>query len=370
MLSMPISRMALKSPLVLDETSWSVLQDASNRQAAQKRVTMLRIHFTAEDLARTRVASSPWPFAEALFATRLLGRRDGRGIFDGWRRQVRKRLSPGVRLLGQLYPGQGFILDMFTVVGGPSRSLDESLEGLLYAPRTPLRHELAFLAGKRHLPPRAADLAAGDPAVLTELAAAIREISACAFGPRENSVVAHLDAVNAIHARDLCTGGVAQLLAGLHHRAVWRSPVLHITPENPDVSHDVHLGGRGLVAIPSLFCWPSPILMGDVLVEAAPSLLFYPAVDTLSDFADAWTAPGGGDRALQALLGRTRAAVLETVADAATTTEIACRLGISLPSASQHTGVLREAGLLVSRRTGPAVHHTLTPLGRELLNGR
>jgi hypothetical protein len=31
--------------------------------------------------------------------------------------------------------------------------------------------------------------------------------------------------------------------------------------------------------------------------------------------------------------------------------------------------VLRSAGLILTRRTGPAVLHTLTPLGATLLNG-
>ncbi len=53
----------------------------------------------------------------------------------------------------------------------------------------------------------------------------------------------------------------------------------------------------------------------------------------------------------------------------ATTTETADRVGISLPSASQHTSVLRNAGLITTTRTGTAVLHTLTPLGTALLQG-
>ncbi|GII65928.1 transcriptional regulator [Sphaerisporangium krabiense] len=326
---------------------------------------MLRVHFTAEDLARTRVAASPWPYAEALLATRLLGRRDGTGIFDGWRRQVRRRLGPGVRLLGRLYPGHGLMLDLFTMVG-PGSSLEESLDRLMSAPRAQLRHELCVLGG-RDLPARVADLAAGDATALAELADGIREVG-CALDPGHNGAAAYLDAVNALHARDLCTGGVEKLLAGLHHSMVWRFPVLRIS-DKPDVTYDFHLGGRGLTAIPSLFCWPTPVFLWDPFDDAAPALLLYPAVGTLADFAEAWSPPGGGPQALRTLLGRTRAAVLETVDVAATTTEIARRLGISLPSASQHATALRDAGLVASRRTGPAVHHTLTPLGRDLLQG-
>jgi DNA-binding transcriptional ArsR family regulator len=42
-------------------------------------------------------------------------------------------------------------------------------------------------------------------------------------------------------------------------------------------------------------------------------------------------------------------------------------LAISPAAASQHTTVLRNAGLLVSRRDRNTVLHTLTPLGAAML---
>jgi DNA-binding transcriptional ArsR family regulator len=71
--------------------------------------------------------------------------------------------------------------------------------------------------------------------------------------------------------------------------------------------------------------------------------------------------------ALAALVGRNRAAVLRATAHGCTTTELADRVGISLASASQHASVLRDAGLITTRRQGSAVLHVLTPLGAELL---
>lgn len=69
------------------------------------------------------------------------------------------------------------------------------------------------------------------------------------------------------------------------------------------------------------------------------------------------------------LLGRTRAAVLAGVRDPATTTALAERVGVSLAAASQHATVLRNAGLVHTTRIGIAVLHSLTPLGRALLDG-
>jgi DNA-binding transcriptional ArsR family regulator len=75
-------------------------------------------------------------------------------------------------------------------------------------------------------------------------------------------------------------------------------------------------------------------------------------------------------RPLEALLGRTRAAVLAALATTSTSTELSARLGISTASASEHVGVLRDAGLVVSRRTGRTVQHALTPLADAVLAGR
>lgn len=73
------------------------------------------------------------------------------------------------------------------------------------------------------------------------------------------------------------------------------------------------------------------------------------------------------NRDLSALIGRTRAAVLEAIADGGTTSTVAQRLGISAASASEHATVLREAGLVVSIRQRNHMHHSLTRLGADLL---
>jgi DNA-binding transcriptional ArsR family regulator len=78
-------------------------------------------------------------------------------------------------------------------------------------------------------------------------------------------------------------------------------------------------------------------------------------------------AEPAADSKLAALLGRTRAAVLETVSSPCTASELARQTGISLASASQHATVLREAGLLTTTRHRNAVMHTTTALGAALL---
>ena len=74
-----------------------------------------------------------------------------------------------------------------------------------------------------------------------------------------------------------------------------------------------------------------------------------------------------GARTLGKLVGQTRSAVLHGVGGGCTTSELARRVGVSLASASQHASVLREAGLVTTRRAGRSVAHRLTARGREML---
>lgn len=68
-----------------------------------------------------------------------------------------------------------------------------------------------------------------------------------------------------------------------------------------------------------------------------------------------------------ALIGATRTYVLRLIEDGCTTGELARRAGVTSGAISQHTRVLREAGLILTSRTGKSVVHTPTPLGNALL---
>ncbi|MFF3249400.1 winged helix-turn-helix domain-containing protein [Streptomyces sp. NPDC002870] len=78
----------------------------------------------------------------------------------------------------------------------------------------------------------------------------------------------------------------------------------------------------------------------------------------------------GAPTALAVLLGCTRAAVLDALADPSgrTTKQLAQRLSISPTSASEHATALRTAGLVTSLRQANTVRHTTTPLGTTLLS--
>ncbi|MFD7661889.1 ArsR/SmtB family transcription factor [Streptomyces sp. NPDC059788] len=75
--------------------------------------------------------------------------------------------------------------------------------------------------------------------------------------------------------------------------------------------------------------------------------------------------------ALSSLVGRTRAQVLDAVAERphSRTAQLAHCLSLSMASVSEHTATLREARLIDSYRHRGTVRHLVTPLGAQLLSG-
>ncbi|MFD1271279.1 hypothetical protein ACFQ51_02890 [Streptomyces kaempferi] len=58
-----------------------------------------------------------------------------------------------------------------------------------------------------------------------------------------------------MRSRALLDGGTQALLEGLRPMARWNAPVLEV---NYPVERDLYLDGRGLLLVPSYFCWRLP----------------------------------------------------------------------------------------------------------------
>lgn len=243
------------------------------------RTEVLRIHFTLEDLARTRVAetASGWAPRGA----------DAETVFDGGHPHGRACVPPA---------------------GAP--------------------------AAARHCPA---------PVV-------------------ESSIRGHVHADRLRRIEAFVDGGCEGMLASFRPLLRWHSPVLE---SDSPVDRDLYLGGRGLLLVPAFFCCRGTV----EFVEAGRRpILFYPVGDGGEKAARDDSAITTR-RAVDTLLGRTRSAVLHGIGGGCTTSELARRCGVSVPSASRHAGVLRDAGLLRSRRDGPSVHHSLTRLGAAVIAG-
>ncbi|MEU1729146.1 winged helix-turn-helix domain-containing protein [Nonomuraea sp. NPDC005692] len=184
-------------------------------------------------------------------------------------------------------------------------------------------------------------------------------------GPHWRGIRAHLGAERSRRGTVMLDRDVDGLLAGLHRTIRWTPPVLRIDCD-PSMDGDFVLDGRGLVLKPSFFL-RTPAVMHDAR-DAAECILIYPAPVGPDQGPGVWAAgPPAG--ALGNLLGRTRASVLTAIADGVTTTgALAGRLDISAAAVSQHTAVLREAGLITTRRHHGNVLHNPTETGLTLLS--
>ncbi|MEV6287327.1 winged helix-turn-helix domain-containing protein [Kribbella sp. NPDC051770] len=276
---------------------------------------MLRIHFTSEDLMRVRLAPGADPWWEAMLSARQIDLLGGPLVYDEWRSQVRSALCSEAREYLRVAPSGR--LGLRTSAGG------------------------------------GADLIEGRDA-------ALRAYHEQAIAPYWSVLRREVDADIATRARILTSAGTAALLASTHPSITWREPVLSI---DSSVERDVYLAGRGLTVQPAFFCWRSPLALSG---PGFAPVLVCPIPHRMSSLRSSGTDEH--ERALAALLGRTRGAVLVALTYGASTSELARQLGVSRPSASEHVGVLREAGLVTSRRERTSVWHTLTPLGHAVLD--
>jgi len=322
-----------------------------------------RIHFTEADLARVQVSPTLGPLAETVLAlAQLRCSRQPRTMLSEWRGQV--RVTPQMRPLTALIPPDCNGVDLPTLVG-ETATIEQGVQALLDVPREHLLVEMEWIDRRHRLPPLAWAMAeaGGRPELAEATQVAYQELIQ-PFWPR---IRASLHSEQAARRRTLAAAGPGALLASLQGPLIrWRPPVLEILRPG---QVEMELGGRGIALVPSVFVGRAPSLHENPNDDDEMPRLILPAEG--AGRARLWAVSRGlgGSRgsALAALVGRNRAAVLQSIADGCTTTELARRVGISLAAASQHASVLRRAGLIATRRQGSAVLHVLTPLGAELL---
>ncbi|GAB1510053.1 winged helix-turn-helix domain-containing protein [Actinophytocola sp. KF-1] len=285
-------------------------------------IDVLRLHFTAEALARVRMRVTLGPIAESVFALNLfMG--ENNVAFRTWRAQVRGRLRHRVDAVERLAPSGRPLSDLLWLLDQASAE----------APRT-------------------------------QAIARLSEFCRAAVLPYWRQAYSRMELEREARGRIVITKGVERMLSTLHPKVRWRSPVLEI----PDERHlDVHLDARGLLLSPSLFLGDHPCVLVDANQRTAPPTLVYAIPRATTAIAMLCGMAQPNDHALAALVGQTRAAALRALAETCTTSELARRVNISSAGASQHATVLREAGLITTRRNRNTVLHTLTALGVALL---
>jgi DNA-binding transcriptional ArsR family regulator len=325
---------------------------------------VIRITLSENDLARTRVAYSPtW---EAVASSLLLlcpeKRKPGRaGWYPGWHETARAALR-GVELepLAVLVRGSAGYLPDFLLPppDEPSPTFEAELERLRATVPQRVAAE-ARLAYPDETPEALLPYLERPDEALAALADTLAEYWTRAVAPSWPQMRALLEGEAITRARRLAQGGPEALLADLAPNISWEAPILSIEKKH---AGDVDAGGRGLLLVPVAFGRAAAF----VSVEGPwrPTVAYVPRGVGLL-----WSrgVEDDGDVPLEVLLGRGRAAVLLELAEPASTTALALRLGVSPSTVSEHLAVLLRAGVVARRRAGRLVLYTLTPRGDRLV---
>ncbi len=325
----------------------------------------LDLALDADDVLGLRFARSPvW---ETLHALRTLREPRRQGFHLSWLRAVDTGAIRGAaEVLRPVTPDRGWQPDFLVPVpAGPTATVDDDLAAMAATPPSLVAAELRTSLADRHTDAaRAAELRAllADPAgALDGIVAAVRtcwEHLVAPFWPALDDLLA---ADVAHRAGLVATAGLASVLDGLHPQVAFRGGMLAVRGSSHGRSADARGRGLVLMLMPSAFTWPDVVAMTDPPWQ--PTLV-YPArgIGTL------WPpGPRADPGALRGLVGASRAALLRALDTEASTTALARRVGLGLPTTSEHLRVLRETGLVTARRSGREVRHRRTALAEALL---
>ncbi|MEU7702868.1 DUF5937 family protein [Streptomyces sp. NPDC039028] len=317
------------------------------------------LRFGEADPLRIRFAISPlW---ETHSAVRVLARPGKQGYHLPWMRRIAsaaRELDLGP--LHLLMPLHGHSPDfLYPPPLGPAAAFEDEIAAVRETDPalvlTDFERALADTPGAAETPEGRRLLA--DPAgAVLRLAELLRAAWEALIAPDWPRLRALLEADVAYHSRRLAEGGLERLLDELHPAFAWdaRAATLRVAYRG---EHIRPLEGQGLVLMPSVFTWPDVVSGFDPPWQ--PTVV-YPA----RGIGGLWS--GAGDRtpeALGRLLGPVRADVLCALAEPMGTTALSHLLGRAPSTVSAHLAVLRDAGLLTSRRYGHQVLYERTPLG-------
>jgi len=324
----------------------------------------LALVFGQDDAARVRFAISPvW---ETMAAVRVLLEPQRHAYHLPWLDSVRADLD---RLelwpLLVLSPRHGWTPDFLSPApGGPGTGIADQLAQVRATPTEQVAREVEQSLTQRsgEPAPESAWRLLDDPpvtrAMLADLLEQCWQLLIAPHWPRLRDL---LQADILHRTQMLGDHGLERVLGDLHPQARWTSRSLTI--EAPGSARH-RLAGAGLILMPSAFVWPGLAAVTDP--PAQPTLI-YPA----RGIAELWQpVPTRQSEALGRLLGQTRAALLESLAEPTSTHTLARRHQLAPSTVSEHLTALHQARLITRRRHRHAVLYQQTPLGTLLAHGQ
>lgn len=318
---------------------------------------MIRIELDEPTLARTRIAISPlW---EAVCSLMLLDRNPGRlGFpFEEWEIRARTALaSDDARALRESYLAHPREFPDFLapapLVAMPS--IEEELEAVRATPADVVTAELDVYAQLPQLQ------WLRDKGSLDRVADAVQVYWDRAMAPFWPGMRAALEEEVLNRARALAGAGPDLLLAQLHERVRWESPILMLLKRE---EMDYRAEDKRLLLIPLIFSRGALMCSSDRGDVIAVSYQSRGSAVLASAHQREPEADG-----LALLLGRGRAQVLRALSTPSTTAGLAASLGLAPSTVSEHLSVLVQAGVAYRRRAGRRVLYGLEPAGLAMVS--
>lgn len=315
-------------------------------------------------LGHTRFAFSP--LTEVTMSLRLLGLPHPAHIHAPWLRHARTRVGEvDMELLMGFAPAGRWLASFLAPHSdGPQTTIEQQLSTLSTLAPTELERGAQEMWEGRSVPRRVQQLLSDGPQGPSQLAEALWDYWDAAIAPFWPRMCAVLEDDVSHRVATLLNSGLFALLDGLHAEISTGDDRLYV--DKPHHAAEEYQADR-MTLVPSVFTWPG-LLLDD---------------GTANEFGVTYAARGVGrvweglgeleatpDNRLAALLGRTRAAILERAAVPMSTTQIARELGQSPGSVNQHLTVLRDTGLLTSWRSGRSVLYRQTSLAQTMLEAQ
>jgi DNA-binding transcriptional ArsR family regulator len=323
---------------------------------------MVTYVLTTDVLGNTRFSFSP--LAEATLSLRLLGCPHPTHIHAPWLREVRNRLEGvDLELLLAVAPSGKWVADcLMPVSTGPQVTIEEQLEKLAQTSADEMGRDLVEVwQDEPTVPRRVRELVRSGSRGPQQLAGALWDYWDAALEPFWSRICAVLEDDVFYRVAAQMNSGLFALLEDLHPEVSLEGDLLHV--DKPHHTSATYYG-REMDLTPSVFAWPGLILRDGTGDRFG---LTYAARGVARVWEGLRVMNQIDDDPLAALLGRTRATILEMTSVPMSTTQIARELGQSPGSVSQHLSVLRGSGLVVSRRSGRSVLYSQTSLARSMI---
>ncbi|WP_116947742.1 ArsR/SmtB family transcription factor [Jiangella endophytica] len=317
---------------------------------------MIVVDVDSASLAKVRLTPSP---AYELVGWLLLAAQGRRHpVFGDPGPAARAALrDPRTALVASVLPpaGRGYIPDLLTPqppAGRRAHVLAAQLDAVAATPAVAVDQQLAWCAAERPMPGEVrAAASAGTFAV--RVAEGMRTFWRATLADGWAALRDTLDADIRVRSHRLAELGVGAVLASLHPDLSWVDGRLEV---RKPYRERLALRDDELVLAPSALRWPA---LSVQVCAPGNAVLSYPA-DGLG------TGPAAGHRrrrAVSALLGSTRGALLCDLGEARSTGDLSARHGLAAATVSHHLGVLLRAGLVARTRDGRVVRYQRSARG-------